>query len=314
MTEKRRPVHTPSPRSGPPAPPRKKASELVRASVMPLVTKGRQALARVVDPEDGEAVHDARVHLRRLRSIFRAAADLYAKAHVKAVRAALADAALRMGALRDEEALEELLRSLPLDKGSKAALDRWLASRMSRRRAARRAVGVWAATPGAGHALDMAAALVVLPVERKRDADAEEFAAKAVTRAERDVARNPFVRDDDARLHERRIAWKRLRYVLRAFADALPPVVVALEDQAKRQQELLGTAHDTHVARAVLARARSLAPLERTRIGEALDRVRADALARAEADLQPQPPTPAPPAKPSKPKRGTTPKTSRRRP
>ncbi len=286
-------------------PPWPRASALVRAAVEPLVTKGRAALARVARGDDPEAVHDARVQLRRLRSVFRAGAPLYEKAHVKAVRAALAEAASHMGPIRDAEALDELLRGLPLDHDTRARLERWLDARAARLGGARRALSAWAAGPESSRALDLSSALVLLPVAPKRDSDADAFAARIAKRAERDIADSPFARDDDVRLHERRIAWKRLRYVLRAFAEALPPVVVAREEHAKRQQEWLGVAHDTHVARALLARARGLGAPDRLAIGAALDRAREDALDRALEDSSSgdeEPEGRPPPARDARPK------------
>jgi CHAD domain-containing protein len=71
-------------------------------------------------------------------------------------------------------------------------------------------------------------------------------------------------------LHDLRIAWKELRYACELLAEALPPDVTALAEPAAKMQKRLGEIHDADAALAAVARARSMEPLLRVRLQQAL--------------------------------------------
>jgi len=77
--------------------------------------------------------------------------------------------------------------------------------------------------------------------------------------------------DDYARLHQVRIAGKRLRYAMEVFADAFPaPFREELYPRVEEVQEVLGRANDSHVAEgrleALRGRLKAAAPAEWKRV------------------------------------------------
>jgi CHAD domain-containing protein len=102
-------------------------------------------------------------------------------------------------------------------------------------------------------------ALLALPVDPRRRRPLIPYARKIVDRARREVdgLRDVGV-DDVAGLHALRIAYKRLRYSIETFTDALPLDVAALAEPATRFQKRLGDIHDLDVAAAVMTRARTI--------------------------------------------------------
>jgi CHAD domain-containing protein len=76
-----------------------------------------------------------------------------------------------------------------------------------------------------------------------------------------------------------RIAYKRLRYTVETFANALPADLAALAPTAARFQKWLGDLHDVHVAIASVRRARKLTEESRAELLAILDRLRVERVA-----------------------------------
>ncbi|HEU4533046.1 MAG TPA: CHAD domain-containing protein [Polyangiaceae bacterium] len=251
-------------------------SAYVKPRLLALNEELVRAVPRVVAGDDGEAVHDLRVALRKLRSVLRVVRRLYGRFHADAVRAGFKRVADATGALRDEEVLAETLSGLELSPRAREALAAWLRARHARReRKLRRDV---AALVGGG-ALDapsaMLAALLTLPADPARDRPAARFARKIVFGALDDIERaQPVDPADAAGLHDLRILYKRLRYAVDAFAGVLPPEFSALERAAAAFQKRLGTIHDLDVALDVVEGAEGLPPEAGAEILEALTKAR----------------------------------------
>ncbi len=227
------------------------AAEGVRARALELLEAARAARARLEDVDDGEAVHDLRVALRRLRSVLRAHAGLLGK-KVKKLRGQLGQIAGATGAARDAEVQLAWLAKQPR------------AGRLVTRVEQRRDEGYAEARATAGPAFDaleprLRRALSSYRVEVGRSGRTfgAELAELLVPAARELGERLGSVRspDDHDAVHRARIAGKRLRYLLEPLADRAPG---ALETLA-RLQDALGELHDAHVLAPLVARSPALA-------------------------------------------------------
>lgn len=239
-----------------------------------------EALPRVERGDDPEAVHDLRVAIRRLRSILKPVRRVYGKGAVDAVRNALKGVADATGELRDEEVLTQLVADLTLPPEWSEARASWLAARAPRLPELRARL---LASLRSGDALLAAAALASLldrPVQPRRDRQREMFALKAVNKARAAVDRLSEVSiENEAGLHQLRILYKRLRYLVEAFEGALPPAQASMAKSSARYQKWLGDIHDLDIARMVIAADTSLADAEKAAFFGALAASRERAIA-----------------------------------
>ena len=264
-----------------------RVSELLGHQLASITDDVRAAVPRLDDGRDVEAVHDFRVALRRLRSLLRPARSVYGRFHTDAVRAALKRVADATGTLRDEEVLEETLAALPLSARAAVARDAWIVRRAPRRRALRAALLRVVKSGGVTDALRLMDALLALPVRKGRDPDAATFALDVVFAAERAVHANTEVHEHDVDgLHALRILYKRLRYAVDGFEQALSPEVLAIAPVAAKFQKRLGEVHDLDVAKVSIGRARSLDPSTRAELLAKIAATRAACVVRYEAEKQ----------------------------
>jgi CHAD domain-containing protein len=247
-------------------------SAYVKPHLLTLADNLTRVVPRVVAGDDGEAVHDLRVALRKLRSVLRVVRRLYGRYHTEAVRAGFKRVADATGALRDEEVLGETLSSLDLSPRARESLAPWLRGRHARReRKLRRDVVALVGGGALDAPLGLLSALLTLPVDPDHDKPAARFARKVVFSALDDIERaQPVDPSDAARLHGLRILYKRLRYAIDAFAGVLPPEFEALERAAAAFQKRLGAVHDLDVALDVVEGADGLSPEARAEVLEAL--------------------------------------------
>ena len=243
---------------------------------------------RVLTAKDGEAVHDLRVTIRRLRTILKLARPVFGRFHADAVRAAFASAQAATGNLRDEEALEETLERLAIGD---ATFKKWLMARRARRRTLHRAVVTTLQQGDFRKARRLLSALLTLPAKPNKTADLARFARKCVDDARKYVDRH---RDADAAdvegLHELRIAYKGLRYTVETFADVLPTDLKALRDPAVKMQKLLGDVHDVDVALLIVTKALGLPLPLREKVQTALNERRTAKMTEFALAMHPAPP------------------------
>lgn len=280
---------------------------LAHAHVRPLLARQcrevREAAARVARSANGgaidrEAIHDYRVALRRLRTLLAAAAPLFKRRPLAAVRGALRELAREAGAVRDEEVLAETLGDLELPPAPTAHVGAWLEGRARRERALRAAVVAGlspspgdAGAPGLAELLELAEAL---PLRRRAPGiSTRSLALDALRNAGRRVRREAERSDADSpeARHRLRIRWKRVRYTAELFtgalenerrtADSLPRLIKV----ATRMQKRLGELHDLDEALARIAAARGLSPADRMVVRHGLRTARAELSARLEKEL-----------------------------
>ena len=243
------------------------------------------ALPRVLGNQDTEAVHDLRVALRRLRTLLKLARPVFGGFHTDAVRGAFAALQAATGELRDEEALVETLDGLSI---AHDAVDAWRARRVARDQRLRRSLVRRLRHGELDRARSLLHALLTLPVRPDRDRELGKFARRVVRAAREGVEdRRDTSPDDVVGLHDLRIAYKKLRYAVEIFSEALPADLAAMAEPAARFQKRLGDLHDIDVAKLSITRARGLPPGGRAAVLAALEEARARKLAKYVSEMTP---------------------------
>lgn len=235
------------------------AAEGARLVALRFLDEAEAAAARLGDAADGEALHDFRVALRRLRSTLRAFRDVLRRAIPKKQRRALRALARRTNAGRDAEVQLAWLRERRDELGAGTRTG-WqaLVDRLDARRAAEydgAVADVSGGFPAAARRIRKALTHYRTRVPAPDAPAPPRFggaAAAALT-----VATDTFVRalaavssaDAAAEAHAARIAAKRVRYALEPLAAHVPGAPSLLR-RFKSLQDLLGELNDCHVLEA----------------------------------------------------------------
>jgi CHAD domain-containing protein len=232
-----------------------------------------EAAERVLtDDDDPDSVHDLRVALRRTRTALEVGRSVLGGFHADEVRRSLRDLQRATGALRDEEVLLELVASLGVDPPD---VRTWTQGRRRRERALRGALRRRLRDGDLDRGRRLLDALLAFRIRPSRERRLGKFAKRAVEDARRDMERRRAGPIDNVKaIHALRIACKRLRYTVEAFANALPPHLSALAQASARLQSRLGELLDVDVAIACVRRARSLQDSGRDALLAALSRLR----------------------------------------
>jgi CHAD domain-containing protein len=249
-----------------------------------------ETVPRLLASSDDEAVHDFRVALRRTRTLLEVGRPLFGRFYADEVRRALRDVQRASGALRDEEVLLELLVPLAV-VGSEPpsyfsnARD-WIEGRRRRERRLRSALRRKVREGDLDRGRRLLGALVAFRIKPSRDRRVAKFARRAVEDARRQVdqLRRAPLHESEA-LHNLRIAYKRLRYTVEAFATVLPGELASLAQPAARFQSRLGRLHDADVAIACVRSAPNLLDSARESLLVELDRVRIERFAAVQMEL-----------------------------
>ncbi len=252
------------------------AQRAARLLAMELQARVRAAHARLADAADGEALHDFRVAVRRLRSWLDIEAVLPGKLVPARVRKLLRSLAKASNARRDDEVLAEWLATRRAVSAAQHddAVD-WLLARIEELRQGD--VGRLHAKLDRDFGKAMASLDEHLPwytVRRHvhRGEQGETLAASLAAllrldggRLQRRLAAVHACADDKA-IHRVRIAVKRLRYHLEPVADALTSAPDALV-RLRILQDLLGDHHDGMVWMGIVRSFEAQAPNEGIRRG-----------------------------------------------
>lgn len=228
------------------------------------------AQARLADPTDGEALHDFRVALRRLRSVERAFRGQLDDPMPKKLRRGVRDLARATNGARDAEV------QLAWVRGQRSGLDRmqrvgftWFLERLEARRDREYEISI--------HVIDTEFPAVDRRVRKwlrgGRAADAPAgatFAAALGELIEEHLAALErrleaiHAAEDETAVHQGRIAAKRLRYLLELVAAEVGAAVEAVT-RLKGLQDLLGELHDRQVLDHELKLAAEIAAAEHVR-------------------------------------------------
>ncbi len=212
-----------------------------------------------LDFSDIEGVHQMRVATRRLRSALRDFLPLLKKRPLKRVRKNLKEIADVLGAVRDQDvailALEHL-QAAAIDQISeqiKEGIEKLLEERRAvRERAQTNLIQTLDADDLAKLQRDCTAALdkAVRKNKRKRVVSFSEAGREAVTASLRELCDlgacvyEPF---NVEKLHEMRIAAKRLRYAVELFTACWGDSIAPFAVEIAQMQSFLGEVHDCDV-------------------------------------------------------------------
>jgi CHAD domain-containing protein/CYTH domain-containing protein len=244
------------------------AGPALAARALVLLDAAAPPRERLVTGADGEALHDFRVSLRRLRSLLRAHRDLLGLPGK--TRRRLRDLADTTGRARDLEVQLAWLRAARegLSPRERSGLV-WLRTRLEKAEQKARAKLDRELERGFTR-LETGLRGLLLRRIAAPDPDSPTLGAACA---------NLFARlgtdlrqalgsihsvDDQAEAHASRLSAKRLRYALETVADQAPDAA-ALVDQLKALQDLLGEMHDADVLSSTIAEAAEEAGAEQGR-------------------------------------------------
>jgi len=246
----------------------------------PMVVAGREYVAaqlkkmREAEPtaregKDREGVHDMRVATRRLRENLRLLGEtVFDPAETATLRKELRKLAQTLGEARDTDVFLEHLDTydaqLPVDE--RAGLEPLRKQLHKRYKRSHKALRKLLDDPKIQNLYDD---LEKFSRDKKviadsADLDSPEVAPSLVRhfvgsfiwrRYESVLAYDTAISPETSEetLHQLRIAFKRLRYTIEFFEDALPPTIKSLHDQLVQAQDDLGAIHDDYAANLYLA-------------------------------------------------------------
>lgn len=237
------------------------SSHGVRRVALSLMADVRSERARLRAPGDPDALHDFRVAVRRLRSWMRMMDEDLRDSSPRGVRKALQEYGERSNAGRDAEVLREWLMLTVKELAPRhRPAARWLMRLQdSRHRTADHELhevldkSFDAVMQRLERRLRRFRTVVHLDAHRADPTLAQRVADRA--RVQGAVLREALAQvqdvEDDAAIHEARIAGKRLRYLLEPLAASHPGLQPVI-DRLKGLQDALGAVHDAHVWGAAL--------------------------------------------------------------
>ncbi|MGZ6912504.1 MAG: CHAD domain-containing protein [Acidimicrobiia bacterium] len=233
--------------------------ELVGAALADSVLDLVEADHRLRLGDDPDAVHDARVATRRLRSDLRTFAPVLDAAHNDTHRAELQWLGHRLGRVRDADVLEDRIRARgeSLDAQDLASVDAILRRLRETSRSDREALADTIDLPRYARLLEDLVAAARAPELR------DDLAGRPARPVARRLVRRPWRKlrrvvttlsadPTDAGLHEVRKRTKHLRYAAEAVAPVVGKRARKLADAASGLQTQLGEQHDAVVAAAWL--------------------------------------------------------------
>jgi triphosphatase len=218
------------------------------AAVLAQIAANRQGAALGRDPE---YLHQLRVGARRLRSILRAFRPILRRSKAKALARRIKTATHALGRARDWDVFCEALPDLGADEPMRARAARKRANAQRKSRAGIRSL------PVAHNARALLAG---------RDEPLAQFAGRSLQRLHSRLLRSAASIDWEKprQRHPVRIAVKRVRYALDAFAPCFPGAAArAYADDMKKVQDLLGGLNDAAVGLGLLKKLGGSAEVER---------------------------------------------------
>lgn len=214
--------------------------------------------------EDIEHVHDMRVAIRKMRSLFRLLEPYYKRRAVSAYKTELRHVAWTLGAVRDLDVLIEDLQTYRANlKGAKKTELQTTIDELDRHRHVARAELVEVLDSRLYRRLikDFSKFLLttgdgakpqpkddVMPVQVRHLLPIMLYHRLAAVRAFDAV----LAEADAVTLHSLRIEFKQLRYTLTLFQEVLGPQAAEYVDAIKKLQDCLGHLNDAVIARAYL--------------------------------------------------------------
>lgn len=215
--------------------------------------------------EDIEDVHDMRVSIRRMRSLFRLLRPFFSAKEIRPFNQSLRELAGTLGNVRDLDVMIDDLRLYQSEQGqaSQADLGAVIDALDNRRTEAREELVDLLDSKAYRRFLKTYSAFVTRPIKGVKPADGIViphevrhilpgliYERLAAVRAYESVPEKANM----VTLHALRIEFKRLRYALSLFEDVLGSQISDFINEIKAVQDALGHLNDTAAARALLDR------------------------------------------------------------
>ncbi len=230
-----------------------KADKSVRANLRRLVSNQlRSAIDQLNDrqADRADAVHEARLHLKKARSLLRLARPALDDTYVRE-NARLRDVAHQLSSQRDAQAMIEAVAKLSAHaehqwgcSGDPLTLLRTIRDHLVGQQAAEQRDALEEVMPELTGALSAAADEVERWAACVEDGDAIMAGFAGSYRRGRRALRRALRQTTPENLHEWRKESKYHRYQVRLFQDAWPTVFEARYAELKRLSDLLGDDHD----------------------------------------------------------------------
>ncbi len=234
------------------------ATAMLRAIVDNCAAHLQANVAGVLDAEDPEYIHQARVAMRRLRSAFSVFRPVVPRESLGEIAGRFRDLAAALGSARDWDVFHgETLPAIWTAFPGEAALAR-VAEVTSPERDRARTLARAALAPAVQTALmlDLAMLMEAAPWRGADEAGGTTLAGRLLQRQYRRVrkAGRAADRSNDASLHALRIEIKKLRYALEFLSSLYPRKAVrGFANAAADLQDVLGSLNDEAVTLRLLA-------------------------------------------------------------
>ena len=209
-----------------------------------------------LDFSDIEGVHDMRVAVRRLRSALRDFAPLFDKSALKTVKKDLKRIFDTLGDVRDQDVALDMLTKFALKTESetlKNGVGALTEKRAKRRAKARSELEKTITVENISELESKFSEALENAVERRKSAPEISFGdygnkiIKSSWQNLQDLGASLYAPFDIEKLHEMRIAAKRLRYAVELFAVCKDESFKYFADQIAEMQSFLGDVHDCDV-------------------------------------------------------------------
>ena len=252
----------------------RRPEETVRLLALSLIETAEEALERIGNREDVEALHDFRVALRRLRSIMRAYRAFLKDSISRKLTDQVADLASATNAGRDAEVLIDWLKGVePLLLPGQLTGYQWLLGRLEQKKEgaySEVARGTSRRFKKLKSQLTDRLLVYQLSIEMDPVTPVSTFRQKTGDlvlehledlKSSLEAVQAP---EDEEHAHRARIRGKRLRYLLEPLRHEIP-AARSLVKQLKRLQDILGGLNDLRVLSDEIASALEVAATERVR-------------------------------------------------
>lgn len=227
-----------------------RAGEFIESRCRALISGARKSFLAVREGVDPEALHDFRVHVRRLRAVLRTIAPPYYEYPSGTIGKLLGSLARSTGEIRDREVFLELLLGLDDSVISGPRRSALYTTEKQIYQEKMREFLRYAESADIFHPFTLLESMLRLPVDPDLDGPAgrfaEQIAQKNIQDLDKKMKKLKAALSSPEKLHKLRIQAKRTRYVIDFYADLLPGRLLQ-SDRARHIQNLTGRVQDCAV-------------------------------------------------------------------
>ena len=228
------------------------ASEFAVKALNSPINGLKRGVKAVLEESDPEAIHDMRVAIRRIRSILREMGGVFDRYYVNKIRADLRTLFNQTGELRDTEVAVSILLTVEVSDSHQEEYREWLKIFKDKEIALKNTIQEYLKAHPIDGVIKTLRAVLSLPIKENKDSPVEIYGFKKINKIRTRIIEftaltKNKMKEDPARYHQLRIFFKRLRYNIEFFSQALPATYKNIVKFAKKNQTLLGDLHDMDV-------------------------------------------------------------------